>query len=388
MSRNKKTPKGETAIGADVNKVENDMPENKVVIAPAEPENKPSEPVKPDIKNSNSSPKARTRKAKTAAKKPTEKAASDEEISARGEAVVHNDEAELPVIEYKPASENEPVISAEKDDEKTAENVPLKSAIKSVLKSLESIVNKTADFVSGFEALIKTKKDKTSDNIKSGGKPDKNVAVLNDAETGAEFWNNSKKHVFSANPVFVKAIAIVPILGAATSLKNGILLSGAMILTLVLLSVIMYPVNKHLPRGYRTVTAFTAAGIVITPVCMLANYLAPSVTALCGIYLPLLAVCAIPMIEKKHYGVRFGIFKTAFVALLDGLGFAFAAVVVSVIREIFGSGTLYDRPLPGILQIKFSFALLPAGAFLLLGLLIALFKKIYGVTEDDEEEKE
>jgi Na+-translocating ferredoxin:NAD+ oxidoreductase RnfE subunit len=37
--------------------------------------------------------------------------------------------------------------------------------------------------------------------------------------------------------------------------------------------------------------------------------------------------------------------------------------------------------------MKFSFALLPAGAFLFLGLLVALFRKIYGVSEDNDEDE-
>lgn len=186
-----------------------------------------------------------------------------------------------------------------------------------------------------------------------------------------------KSHLLSKNPAFVKALAIVPILGAAVSLKNGILLSCAMILTVVLLNIIAYPLNKVVPENFRPAAEFLVAGIVFTPVYMLACYFAPSVTTACGIYLPLIAVSALPLIEKKYYGKKYGFVKTAVSAGLDGLGFAFAAIIFSVIREIIGSGTLYGRPLPYVSGMKFSFALMPAGAFLLLGVLMALFKKIY-----------
>jgi Na+-translocating ferredoxin:NAD+ oxidoreductase subunit E len=193
---------------------------------------------------------------------------------------------------------------------------------------------------------------------------------------------NAKERVLSVNPVFVNAIAVVPILGAATSLKSGVMLSGAMFLTVVLLNLVMYPLYRIIPRSYRFAASFVAAGAVITPIYMLSNYLAPTVAMLCSIYLPLIAVCAVPMIEKKHYGQKFGIAKTMLDAVLDGVGFAFAAILFSIIREIIGSGKLYDRSLPYGLKMKFSFALLPAGAFLLLGLLVALFRKIYGTNND------
>lgn len=196
---------------------------------------------------------------------------------------------------------------------------------------------------------------------------------------------SSAKRLLSENPVFVRAVAIVPILGAALTLKSGLLISAAMILTVLFLNLAMYGLNMVVPKKFIFTAAFLTAGIVVTPVCMFANYIAPTIAPLCGIYLPILSVCALPMIETRHYGAKYGILRTALDALFDGAGFAVAAVVFSVIREIIGNGTLYDRPMPGFSQFKFSFALAPAGAFILLGLVCALFRKIFGMKEDNGE---
>lgn len=196
-----------------------------------------------------------------------------------------------------------------------------------------------------------------------------------------------KSHLISENPVFIKALAIVPVLGAAVSLKAGILLSCAMILTVVLLNLAAYPINRYVPDRFRPAALFLAAGAVFTPVYILVGYFAPSVTASCGIYLPLVAVSALAMIETRHYGKRHGVGKTVLGAALEGLGFAFAAIIFAVIREVLGGGTLYGRPLPYVSGMKFSFALLPAGAFLLLGVLMALFRKICGAGGEEEGSK-
>lgn len=196
---------------------------------------------------------------------------------------------------------------------------------------------------------------------------------------------SSVRRLLSENPVFVRTVVIVPILGATATLKSGLLISVSMILTVLLLNLAMYPLNKIIPQKFIHTAAFLTAGIVVTPVCMLANYIAPAVAPLCGIYLPLLSVCALPMIETRHYGAKYGIVKTALDALFDGAGFAIAAVIFAVLREIFGNGTLYDRPMPGFSQFKFSFAPAPAGAFLLFGLVCALFRKIFGMKEDNGE---
>lgn len=369
MSKNRKKPQnGLNLQGADTNTVENvsTQPQNDDKTAPAT-----SETNKSDKKT------LKPQKATEGASESLEKSGADSldktnpETGNVGSKPVSNvkdnkGKAAKPAKNSKPISEN------------AAENSPLKKA---------------SELAGAFRASLKIKRHKvtvekeeaeTETSVEKSVEPD---LENGDKEADVEFWGNVKQHVLSANPVFVKVIAIIPILGAATSLKNGIMLSFVMILTVVLLNMIMYPLNQHLPRGYRTLAAFVVSGIIITPACMFANYIAPSVTALCGIYLPLIAICALPMIEKKHYGARYGIAKTALDAALDGLGFAFAAIVFSVVREIFGNGTLYDRPLPGISQMKFSFALLPAGAFLFLGLLVALFRKIYGVSKDNDEDE-
>jgi Na+-translocating ferredoxin:NAD+ oxidoreductase subunit E len=201
-------------------------------------------------------------------------------------------------------------------------------------------------------------------------------------DAGYDFAQNINARLLQKNPVFVRAIVLVPILGAATSLKNGILLSCAMLLTAVLLNLIAYPLYRRVPRSYRFAALFLMAGFSVTPVCMLANFIAPTVAAPCSAYLPLLAVGAMALVEKRHYGKRLGLLRTVFDAGFSALGFTFAAVVFAAIREIVGNGTLYDRALP-LANLRCPFMLAPAGAFLLLGVLIALFRKRYDYREDD-----
>lgn len=194
-----------------------------------------------------------------------------------------------------------------------------------------------------------------------------------------------KQRVLSLNPVFVKFIAFVPLLGGATSFKNGILLSCAMIINVVLLNLLLIPVYKFIPAKYRAAVLFALSGIVITPVYAAAKYLVPSVAAGCGIYLPLIAVFAPVLTERKYFGKPRGIMKTAFCAFFNGIGFAAATLLFSFAREIITNGSVYDRPLPYLASIKFKFAAYPAGAFILLAAFAALFRKISGYKGDERD---
>lgn len=198
---------------------------------------------------------------------------------------------------------------------------------------------------------------------------------------------NLKKRLLDLNPVFVLIVAAVPLLGAAVSLKNGIMLSCAMLWTVVLLNLLLIPIYRFIPARYRPALSFVAAGVVITPMYAFANYFSPSIASSCGIYLPLIAVAALALCEKRHFGKKYVVPKTALDAFFNGLGFAFAAIVFSVLREVIANGTLYDRPLPYISEAKFNFAAYPAGAFILLAVLAALFRKIFNYKEGKGDDK-
>jgi electron transport complex protein RnfE len=60
----------------------------------------------------------------------------------------------------------------------------------------------------------------------------------------------------------------------------------------------------------------------------------------------------------------------------DVAGFSVVLVVISALREMLGSGMLYGRLLPNFAQFRFNFIMLAPGAFLLVGLLLAIVQGI------------
>lgn len=248
-------------------------------------------------------------------------------------------------------------------------------------KGIANIISETKNKAAAPLKVIKSKASQFSkpEKVKKEPKP---VEV----EAKIDQVRNIKERLFSLNPVFVRILAVVPLLGAAVSLKNGVMLSCAMLLTLLPLNLLLIPIYRFVPERYRFAISFAAAGIIITPVCLLTDYLVPTITSSCGIYLPLIAVCALLLTEKKHFGKKYVVPNTARDALLNGLGFAFAAVIFSALREIISNGSFYDRALPYISGFKFKFAAMPAGAFILLAVLAALFRKISKYKKTDGED--
>lgn len=261
---------------------------------------------------------------------------------------------------------NEQKVSAEQIEEKNCSEKAEK-----IVKEVE-----TTDTTSSKEGS----KASLTGSLKKNTKPEK------EALEPLHFGKELKKRIGSSNPAILKFVAAIPILGAATALKNGILISIVLLATVVILNMIMYPLDRYIKPQFKYVSRFLIAGIVITPFFMLSNYMVPNITQACEIYLPLTAICAIPMIETKYCHKKYGFLRTVLMAVINGLGFTFAALLFSVIRECLGKATLYERPLPFMTSFKLPFIIYPTGAFILLGFLAALWRKIFGVKHNEKEE--
>ena len=184
-----------------------------------------------------------------------------------------------------------------------------------------------------------------------------------------------KQKVVISNPVLVRLLAVCTVLGATTALKNGLLLSVAALLVTVPLYLIMSLLRK-LPKLYYYPVALLIAGAIETPVIMLAGLFAPEVTAACSFYLPLTALNAVLMLDLTLMRGERPLIRALGAGIGDVLGYSAVLIVVSALREIIGAGSIYGRALPSYLQINFNFLLLPPGAFILVGLLLALAQQI------------
>ena len=184
-----------------------------------------------------------------------------------------------------------------------------------------------------------------------------------------------KQKAVISNPVLVRLLAVCTVLGATTALKNGLLLSVAALLVTVPLYLIMSLLRK-LPKLYYYPVALLIAGALETPVIMLAGFFAPEVTAACSFYLPLTALNAVLMLDLTLMRGERPFIRALGAGIGDVLGYSAVLIVVSALREIIGAGSIYGRALPSYLQSNFNFLLLPPGAFILVGLLLAIVQQI------------
>ena len=186
------------------------------------------------------------------------------------------------------------------------------------------------------------------------------------------------------NPALVQLLGLCPLLAVTSTVTNAMGLGLATLMVLVGSNVTISAVRNFVPKDIRIpVFVMFIAGFV-TIVQLLMNAYTFGLYQSLGIFIPLIVTnCAI-IGRAEAYASKNPIHLSAFDGLMMGSGFMVVLVVLGAMRELIGQGTLFDGaelllgPWASVLRIEvFSFdnqfllAILPPGAFLGLGLLIA-----------------
>ncbi|MCF2849785.1 electron transport complex subunit E [Pseudoalteromonas sp. ACER1] len=193
-----------------------------------------------------------------------------------------------------------------------------------------------------------------------------------------------KDGMWANNPALVQLLGLCPLLAVTSTVTNALGLGLATLLVLVGSNVTVSIVRNWVPKDIRIpVFVMIIAGFVTIVQLMMNAYTFGLYQSL-GIFIPLIVTnCAI-IGRAEAFASKNTVPLSAFDGLMMGLGFMLVLVVLGAMRELIGQGTLFDGadlllgPWAAALRIEvFSFdnqfllAILPPGAFLGLGLLIA-----------------
>ncbi|WP_294142134.1 electron transport complex subunit E [uncultured Sanguibacteroides sp.] len=188
-------------------------------------------------------------------------------------------------------------------------------------------------------------------------------------------WQNFTKGFFKENPTFVLLLGMCPTLGVTTSAVNGLGMGLATAFVLTLSNLVISLVSNLIPDKIRIpgFIVIIAAFVTVVDMCMAAY--TPALHESLGLFIPLIVVNCIVLGRAESFASK----NKAIPSILDGLGiglgFAMALTILGGIREILGSGKLFNITLYSEHYGMLIFVLAP-GAFIALGYLIALINRI------------
>ena len=187
--------------------------------------------------------------------------------------------------------------------------------------------------------------------------------------------NHLISSLFDNNPILVQLLGMCPTLATTTSAQNGLLMGLATMFVLVCANVAVSLIKNLTPDKVRIpVFVVVIASFVTILQMMLAAWL-PSVNASLGLYIPLIVVNCVILGRAEAFACK----HTPFESLLDGVGIGFGftlgLTLLGMAREVLGAGTVFGLHLLPETMGMLVF-ILPPGAFISLGYLIAIINKV------------
>jgi len=181
-----------------------------------------------------------------------------------------------------------------------------------------------------------------------------------------------RQGLFTENPVFVLLLGMCPTLGVTTTLQNAIGMGLSVLFVLLFSNFVISSLRKVIPDQVRIPAFIVIIATGVTVLEMLLQAYLPDLADQLGIFIPLIVVNCIILGRAESFASKNKISDSLVDALGMGLGFTLGLVILGGVRELIGTGSLLGFQL---LPEPISFPILsyPAGAFLTMGLIIAIF---------------
>lgn len=180
-----------------------------------------------------------------------------------------------------------------------------------------------------------------------------------------------RKGIWQENAVFKLVLGMCPALAVTTSAENGLGMGLATTFVLVCSNFVVSSLRKLIPGQVR-IPAFIviiASFVTVVQLCMEA-YVYDLYKAL-GIFIPLIVVNCLILGRAEAFAFRNSPLRATIDGFGMGIGFTLALFILGAVREVLGSGALLGVSLFGPDYVPFLLLILPPGAFIALGCLLA-----------------
>ncbi len=180
------------------------------------------------------------------------------------------------------------------------------------------------------------------------------------------------KGLWSENPVLIMLLGLCPTLAVTNSAINGLSMGLAVVFTLCCSSTLISATRKLIPKEVRIPTFIIVIATFVTIADLtLAAYFPPISKAL-GPFIPLIVVNCIVLGRQEAFASKNTIIPSFVDALGMSLGFTATLTLLGTLRELLGSGTVFGVQIMPDSFIPWMVMILPPGAFLTLGFMIAI----------------
>ena len=181
--------------------------------------------------------------------------------------------------------------------------------------------------------------------------------------------------IVKENPTFVLLLGMCPTLGTTSSAINGMGMGLATMFVLICSNVVISLIKNLVPDMVRIPIFVVVIASFVTLLQMLMQAYVTALYATLGLFIPLIVVNCIVLGRAEAFAAKNGVVASAFDGIGIGLGFTIALTLLGAIRELLGTGKLFNLTIMPEQFGSLIFVLAP-GAFIALGFLIAIVNKL------------
>lgn len=179
--------------------------------------------------------------------------------------------------------------------------------------------------------------------------------------------------ILKENPLFVMVLGCCPALAVTTSGINGLGMGLASTFVLVCSNTLVSALKNVIPDKVRIPAFIVVIATFVTIVDMLMEAYTPELYSALGIFIPLIVVNCVILGRAEAFAQKKSVLASVIDGLGMGIGFTLALTAFALIREILGNGSVFDIKFLAEDAKTILIFILPPGAFITFGFLIALF---------------
>ncbi len=185
-----------------------------------------------------------------------------------------------------------------------------------------------------------------------------------------------KNGIIEENPTFVQLLGMCPTLAVTTSVSNSIGMGLSATFVLMCSNFVISLVRKIIPNKIRIAAYIVIIATFVSIIEMLLKAYLPDLSQSLGMFVPLIVVNCIILARAESFAAKNAPIPSALDGISMGLGFTGALTIIGAIRELLGNGTILGFSVFGAAYNPALIFILPPGAFLVLGTIIAVINMI------------
>jgi len=204
----------------------------------------------------------------------------------------------------------------------------------------------------------------------------KSISInLNRMNNNRSFLKILYNGLIRENPIFVLLLGMCPTLGTTSTALNGFSMGLATTFVLICSNTVISLLKNIIPDKVRIPAFIVVIAAFVTVVEMMMQAYIPVLFDSLGLFIPLIVVNCIVLGRAEAFASKNNVFNSILDGFGMGLGFTLALTLLGTVRELLGTGKIFNFPLfpeaYGILMM-----VLAPGAFIVLGFLIAIINKL------------